>query len=241
MAITLACLQHIKSATQQLNEAYRDTIKPVLALGYPDILASPSYLAELFDDSNLLDLPIRPDSAEIIRWHSGERITDKIVDSIAFFKALNFELEIADIAIIRGDERVMDLNHPSPDEYIERYYLLLDGGTLEHCFNIAQAAKNLAEMTITGGFVISVNPMSMFNHGFYNLNPTWYHDFYENNGFNIQSLSMTTHSDPITQYSIPPFQRFENTPDNSMLLMLAKKNKSIPINWPVQFKYRNYI
>lgn len=238
MAITLACLQHIKTAVDALAKLDSNNENKILALGYPDIIASPSRLADIFDDPALIALPIRPDSAEIVRWHGAERITSEIVDSFEFFRSLGFDLEVADIAIIRGGEHILDLNAPCPKEFLGRYALLVDGGTCEHCFNIAQAAKNVAEMTKIGGFVISVNPMTMFNHGFYNLNPTWYYDFYEANGFSVLSLKMTVLNDPVTQYDVLPFKRFGGVPNNAMLLMLAQKNYTTPICWPIQAKYR---
>ena len=65
---------------------------------------------------------------------------------------------------------------------------MIDAGTIEHCFNIAQAILNAAQAVAPGGHVFHAPPMTMLNHGFYNLNPTLFHDFYGQNGWTVERL-----------------------------------------------------
>ena len=56
-------------------------------------------------------------------------------------------IDVFDIYSHLGVEKLMDLNEPLPYEYKEKYDLIFDVGTLEHCFNVSQAFKNITEMT----------------------------------------------------------------------------------------------
>ena len=62
-------------------------------------------------------------------------------------------------------------------------------------FNIGEAIKNIAVATKKGGLVWHGSPLLFFNHGFYNLNPTFFVDFYSQNGFEILDLSASFHRD----------------------------------------------
>jgi len=53
--------------------------------------------------------------------------------------------------------------------------VVLDAGTMEHCFNVGQTIRNIVDMTKVGGFVIHLNPMTMINHGFFNYHPRFFH------------------------------------------------------------------
>jgi hypothetical protein len=214
--------------------------RKVLSLGYPDILASPEHIRAIFGDAVASKLEFRSDSAAILRWHNAEAMTDRVADAKCLFALLGQELEVMDLVATRGGEIIQDLNDPVPEHMRERYAVVLDAGTLEHCFNVAQAAKNVAEMVALGGAVIHGNPLNMYNHGFYNLNPTWYHDFYETNGFAVEFLRLVTNPVFAPQVAeVPAFQRFRGIPDDSVLLVVARRAGLQTVRWPVQRKYRD--
>ena len=126
-----------------------------------------------------------------------------------------------------------------PEELVGRYRLVLDLGTLEHCFNIGQGMMNAAQAVVPGGYVVHTNPMSMFNHGFYNLNPTFYYDFYTQNGFEILFLSALQNTPGNCDFrEVPPVARFGSTLENAALVVVARRKLDQPIVWPVQSKYR---
>jgi hypothetical protein len=91
------------------------------------------------------------------------------------------------------------------------------------------------------GFVMHGNPLNMYNHGFYNLNPTWYHDFYEANGFAVESAHIVVDSISETPRvaPAPALKRFYGIPDDATLLVIARRKAVTPMKWPVQSKYRN--
>jgi hypothetical protein len=211
----------------------------VLSLGYPDILAAEGELKALFGGERAAGIEYRADSETIARWHGlpgGQRIPD----SLNFFALLGYDLEVLDVAPVRGGELIHDLNQPVPERLHARYALVIDPGTLEHCFNIAQAAKNVAHMVAPAGCVFHGNPLNMYNHGFYNLHPTWYHDFYLANGFQIETMCAIANPARAPQrYEVPATARFAQTVPESSVYLLARRVAMQPIVWPTQTKYRN--
>lgn len=215
------------------------TTARVLSAGYPDILIERFKLKALMGDG-CDRIPDRADSAEILEWHHKERFGG-VPDSAKFFEEIGYRLEVIDITASRGAERVVDLNKPQAGWPV--YELVLDPGTIEHCFNIAQAAMNLASAVSQGGYIVQVLPMNCFNHGFYNVNPTWFYDFYEHNGFKVETLFGYTRSvkDSRAVMFLPPKnERFETSPPEGSLLCVAKRVEMKTMSYPTQWKYRKY-
>lgn len=232
-ALNLHVLRNVFEALKR--EAHPN--RRVVSLGYPDVLATPAQVSRVVGDDVLARAKLRPDGAAIRRWHKLPE-HEPVVDTASLFAALGYELEVIDAAEIRGGERVHDLNHPIPAELHERYAVVIDAGTMEHCFNIAQAACNIAQLAALGGFVMHGNPLNMYNHGFYNLNPTWYREYYRANGFSLESAMLV--SGPIEKQEVaevPVEDRFGGVPENSVLLVLARRRERREIVWPLQQKY----
>ena len=242
MAMTLGMLRIAAPALRAL-QAKTDqvTTRKVLALGYPDIIAAPSHFTELFGASFTEKLLWRQDSAEIVQHHKAHAITDRIVQAEQFFELLGLRLEVADIAEIRGGERIIDLNEPCPVDMHGQYAMVLDVGTCEHVFNIGQAVKNMAQMVTANGYILSCASLTMFNHCFYNLNPTWYYDFYGTNGFQVQTLKLAQHTHPDQFHDVSAYGRFGTAPENALMIALMQRCKVQDIAWPVQYKYRKYV
>lgn len=79
-----------------------------------------------------------------------------------------------------------DLQRPIPKKYHAFFNLIVDSGTLEHIFDIRSVMENIVRMTKVGGYVWLLHPSQNFlNHGFYQLSPTFYHDFFTANGFEV--------------------------------------------------------
>jgi hypothetical protein len=203
-------------------------------------LVSPEQIRQILGDDVFRKLTFRADSADILRWHNASDITDRVVESSSLFSALGMQLEVSDITEARGGELILDLNEPCDPSLHRRYDLLVDSGTLEHCFNIGQAAKNMACMAALGGYIWHGNPLNMLNHGFYNLNPTWYADFYTENGFELLYLKAASGSRLSPKiYDVPAYKRFGGVPEDTCLDCIVKKQEEKPLVWPVQTKYKN--
>lgn len=201
----------------------------IASMGYPDIVA---------EDLKLPGVPkYRDDFERICRRHNQK--PHPVPDSESLFELYGVSLDVYDVVEERGCEVLVDLNYPLPAEACEQYEYVLDVGTLEHCFNVAQALVNMACLLKVGGLVFHENPFNWGNHGFYNLNPTLFHDFYTDNGFEIvESLLLPKGGEPI---KAPHTKRFKYGGPEANLFTLARRKEVVPISFPVQTKYRDKI
>jgi hypothetical protein len=79
---------------------------------------------------------------------------------------------------------VLDLNRPIPQELRNRYDLVVDGGTSEHCFDIKEVLSNSVRLLKSGGRILHMVPISgSINHGFYQFSPILFYEFYSANNF----------------------------------------------------------
>lgn len=204
----------------------------IASMGYPDMIAPLDYLEEYAD---LRSIDYRKDSPTICRRH-GIAFRG-IPDAHSFFGAIGAKLDVYDVVKERGCEIIFDLNYPLPFE--ERYDFVLDVGTLEHCFNIGQAALNMAGLLKDGGIILHENPFNWGNHGFYGLNPTWYADFYGQPGFRLLDCKMLTRDGRVGE--APLTKRFVYTETEVNVFAVAERTKTMPIAWSVQTKYASLI
>lgn len=73
---------------------------------------------------------------------------------------------------------VHDLNKPVPKKLHNKYDFILDGGTIEHVFDVPTAFENVHRMLKKGGVFLSYNGGNgWFGHGFYQFSPeiAWRH------------------------------------------------------------------
>ena len=115
------------------------------------------------------------------------------VDAVTFFKCLGFaEVYAMDVSDYEGADVVFDLNSEVlPDELQMKFDYIIDGGTCEHVFNIANALNNIVGMLKIGGKVYHYLPSNdWINHGFYSISPCLLNDFYTDNGFKIEESNI---------------------------------------------------
>lgn len=192
----------------------------VLSLGYPDLLATADEIEAL--------LGVRPVRfTSFGKWHGR---ADPIPETLHLFEAIGATLRCIDVNASRGIEQIADLNFPCA---LGSYDLVLDPGTIEHCFNAGQALLNAAGAVRPGGAIFHSVPLSMANHGFYNLNPTLFHDFYTQNGWEIELLKGVNRQGA---FRVPATERFE-VPPEAVLHCLARRATERPLVIPRQSKY----
>jgi hypothetical protein len=208
----------------------------VASMGYPDIIARRKDLESVLG-SNIYRLKYRKDSSEISQWH---KVKLDIPDAHSFFELQGATLDVFDVVEHRGGEIVVDLNYPVEAAGRRPYDFVLDIGTLEHCFNIGQAALNMAALLAAGGLIFHENPFNWANHGFYNINPTWYADFYRQDGFELLDMRMIAR-DGMYVENVPPTKRFMFMAAEANMAVLARRNVVRPIGFPVQSKYADLI
>lgn len=193
--------------------------RTVLSLGYPDIVLTPGEVKDL------LGVEVTTTTQ-----HGKRHGADKpLAETQEVFKKLGCELTCVDIVQDRGCEIVRDLNYPQD---FGEFDLVLDPGTIEHCFNIGQAILNAANSVKVGGFIFHSPPLSMVNHGFYNISPTLLHDFYAQNGWVIKHMSVRN-KDGLQQFH--PTGRFKAPPECSVFMVAKKIIHSY--RFPIQTKY----
>ena len=207
----------------------------IASLGYPDVVFyDPARLRERLGDK-ILSVKYREDSAAICERH--KTAVHDIPDAESLFEAVGCTLDVFDIVQERGTEIVLDLNYPIPPNACGQFDHVLDVGTLEHCFNAPQALMNMAAMVKVGGFVYHENPFNWGNHGFWNVNPTLFHDFYTDNGFEVEGFALVDHFGEKV-YECPATRRFRFTNAEGNILTVVRKVEEKPFSMPTQSKYR---
>ncbi len=225
----------IETTTYKILQGLETQDKTCLCLGYSDLLVMPDLIGGEYKEL--------PDADKIRAWHNWPHpvydTTEVLVGELGFKK-----VDYVDIVQARGPERIVDLNYP--EEWDEQYDIIIDGGTAEHCFNIGQVFANILSATRPdGGVVIHVNPLNMMNHGFWNISPTAYADFYKDNGFDMISGCGVT--GPISDRSVVQYKKehlygrfqFEQPIEVTNIMAFERMTKHTgPVIWPMQSKYR---
>ena len=210
----------------------------IASMGYPDIIAPTLILDKLVKEWRWS--LARTDSLEICKRH-GLAPRD-IPDAAAFFDLMRAKLDVYDIIQERGGEILCDLNKPlgwSTLKPHKAYDIVIDVGTLEHCFNIAQAIFNMASMVKVGGVIIHENPYNWGNHGFYNINPTFFNDFYLANGFEIRKCYIVDRAGNSAE--VPMGKRFIFMEGEVNIFTVAERISQQSFVYPTQAKYANLI
>ncbi|MHB0972740.1 MAG: hypothetical protein ACYC0P_00665 [Thiobacillus sp.] len=126
-------------------------------------------------------VPTRPGDVERIFSASGPYADE-------YLRFIGSEaVDSTDYSGHEGATHVHDMNQPIPDSVKNWYSVVIDGGSLEHIFNLPIALRNCMEMTAVGGHFISITPANNFlGHGFYQFSPElFFSALSEENGFEI--------------------------------------------------------
>lgn len=236
MAINATILEMIAKLIARTGKPCR-----VASLGYPDMLLTEPQIETLCGPQALVALRFREDSDSIARWHRIDGQVSRLVESISLFSALGAELHCFDITASRGFEIVADLNFPLPLEAHGQYDIVYDGGTMEHCFNVPQVIANILSLAKVGGYIVHVNPINYFNHGFYSFHPTFYHDFYTQSGNELVAPIYSLYG-PVLEtraMELPATQGFRQLHERSAVMVAARKRRDYAGEWPMQSKYRS--
>lgn len=164
---------------------------PVLTLGVQDVYATYDELLEMSQAAGLAIHPVPPDqrrstSSLYLRTHSVQAKSLSHAETLFRLWGMG-PYEALDASPVEGPTVVHDLNQPVPSAWHGRYGLIIDGGTVEHIFDIRTALTNVVRMLRVGGSVLHFSPISgWLNHAFYQFSPCLFYDFYAANGFRIQ-------------------------------------------------------
>ena len=169
----------------RLIQALKINSRPsVLFLGYPDARVDEATwpLSDI-----AWDLVPKREGADAIWVQHGlpQMQGQPMAELRALFCARGADILVADAIAWGGEDIVLDLNYPVRRPMRGRFDIIVDPGTLEHCFNIAQAFDNVDAMLKVGGYVYHEAAMSYANHGLWSISPTAFFDFYEPRGYDL--------------------------------------------------------
>lgn len=213
----------------------------ICCLGYPDVLVSDEQARQYLGAEAADRLTYRADSDAILAWHRLESQLNRVIDAESLFAAMGMRLTVVDLVASRGGERIVNLNDPLEPDLAGAFDIVLDAGTMEHCFNVGQTIRNILEMAKVGGFVIHMNPMTMINHGFFNFSPTFYYDFYGQNGHQLMApiCGVSANGIKVSYKNLHPTQRQRVAETTTMIMSLVRKQHDRAPIWPMQSKYLN--
>ncbi|MGB0507964.1 MAG: class I SAM-dependent methyltransferase [Pikeienuella sp.] len=114
--------------------------------------------------------PALEEAGRELDWH--ELIAEDGYSETAL-AALGFgNVESLDYSAFEGADHTHDLNLPVGPDLRGQFDLIIDGGTLEHVFNLPQALANVFEMLRPGGVFAACNPFNGWPaHGIYQFGP----------------------------------------------------------------------
>lgn len=162
--------------------------KSVLMLGKQDMYIT---IDELFQIAKKLQYELSDvDSVEIDK--------NGMINSTSFFKLLGFEIvESMDVSCYENASIIYDLNKDElPENLVNKFDYIIDGGTFEHLFNIQNAFKNVIKMLkIRGKIFHYVTTNNYIDHGFYSFSPTLFIEYYYANNFFIEDTSLIYEDD----------------------------------------------
>lgn len=155
---------------------------PLLTLGVPEIYASQDDIAQWYGESGRVPPSLAASEARTLLAKRLGWLT-----ASTFFRSLGIR-EVVSIDIPGCEyppDFEHDLNEPLPQDFLNRFNLLIDPGTLEHAFDVKTCLSNVAGAMKVGGIVIHFVPIYSYNGGYFSINPNVLHDFYRGNGFHI--------------------------------------------------------
>jgi hypothetical protein len=223
---------------------------PVLTLGRQSIYARFSEAEALIKSEGLTTAALTPGTnvkTNIPSW-IGTPYENNISD-IAFFKLLGLDVKAIDYSDYEGADIVHDLNKPIPSALENAFDLIIDGGTIEHIFDVRQTMMNLTRMLKVGGRIIHMSPANNYvGHGFYQFSPTFFYDYYGTNefvdlrGYLIQHNTYQRHNTRWEVFELNPLSDSYIANNNSLKSLLVvfvaeKHTASTADRIPVQAFY----
>lgn len=216
------------------------------SLSYLDVLIPEPEFRTLMGDEFVDSLSPIADTEALAKSHPGIDLHYQYYETDSVFRSIGLSTTYFDIKAHREIEKILDLNYELPEEHFRKYDLLIDCGTLEHCFNVGNAFKSMCDMVSKGGLIVTSAPLNSINHGFWNFSPTVYVDGFSQNGFQVLALVILTpgsqgKSPGIVDISGQALSRKLNFPPECGVACIARRESDQPFEIPVQSKYKNLL
>lgn len=204
-------------------------LPPVCTLGRMAIRATLDEMLRIFDSEGVEIKPIAEGTDRMTNMPHWRMTSEaKYTNDIIFFQLLGIrELYALDISPVQSPDFLLDLNKPVPPEMENRFGLILDGGTLEHVFDVKQALNNINRMLKVGGKVIHISPSSdHVDHGFYSFSPILFMSYYQKNRF----LDCQAYVSRIGRDSRKPWKLYKYDPDAFRATNIISHLRSARVN-----------
>lgn len=138
----------------------------------------------------------------------------------------------------------LDLNRPLPP--LGLFDLVINHGTAEHVFDVAQVFASMHNACAVGGLMVHESPFTgWLDHGFYCFQPTLFYDLAAANGYEVASIAV--HEIKSRQIIDVPNREAmtqilaAGVPHNAMLFVVLKKTHGLQFRLPVQGYYAQTI
>jgi len=139
------------------------------------------------------------------------------------------EVDSLDASAYEGATIIHDMNRPVDEAFWSRYSVVVDGGTLEHIFDLPTAFQNCMNLLKMGGHFVSIGPANNWlGHGMYQFSPELFHRvFNESNGFRIKGMFLSDVKSRKYWYEIPnPDERLALVTSSEVYLMVIAEKIS---------------
>jgi len=159
----------------------RNKLGKTLTIGRQAIHVSPKVIKKIFKLNNSSIDKIFTTTQKIGNFYFCEKLLTELgatcVDSL---DASNYE----------GANIILDLNKELKFE--KKYNTIIDFGSSEHIFNVAQTFENYSQLLVEGGILIHVLPANnQCGHGFYQFSPEFFYSLYNyKNGYRDTEIFM---------------------------------------------------
>jgi SAM-dependent methyltransferase len=165
---------------------------PVLMLGRQRVYCGYEEMLGLFAEAGIVPVPLPPGviTGALPRVGGAGETND-----VAFFAHLGLQTFAMDYSDFEGAEIIADLSKTLDERLHGQFGTVIDSGTIEHVFNLRQAFTNCVKLLRPGGQIVHISPVNNYvNHGFYQLNPTVFHDYYDANHFTDTVSHLIVHA-----------------------------------------------
>lgn len=117
-------------------------------------------------------------------------IIDQFADSFIKHILGACSLSSVDYSDYQDADLVHDLNKPIPDDWKNNFDTVIDGGTLEHIFDVKQVLSNYMNLIRPGGNIfILTTANNLCGHGFYQFSPEFFYRVFDKaNGFETREV-----------------------------------------------------
>ncbi|MBU3621109.1 hypothetical protein [Polynucleobacter sp. CS-Odin-A6] len=119
----------------------------------------------------------------------------KTINQDTMFKMLGCNrIDSIDISSKEEPTYTIDIGSKILESLYDTWDVLIDFGTLEHIYNIPAALNNISKIVKSGGQIIHLNPISgSILHGYYQISPNLYKDFYNEINYTISECNILVH------------------------------------------------